>query len=70
MKQTALKKIIPQVGAAEGIAGKDRGGRHAAGITWLSGSQLKWAAVTRKGIMVTVVNWLLDLAIIYSDTLT
>lgn len=34
------------MGAAEGVAGEDRGGRHAAGITGLSGSQFKRAVVT------------------------
>lgn len=35
------------MGAAEGIAGKEGGGRHAAGVTWLSGSRLEGAVVTR-----------------------
>lgn len=36
---------LPELSAAVGVAGKEGGGGHAAGITWLSGSRFKRAAV-------------------------
>lgn len=42
-----LREGSPQLGAAEGVAGKDRGGGHAAGVTWLPGSHFERAVVAR-----------------------
>lgn len=40
-----IQEALPELGAAVGVAGEEGGGGHAAGITWLSGSQFKGAAV-------------------------
>lgn len=38
-------EALPELGAAVGIAGEEGCGGHAAGITWLSGTRFKRAAV-------------------------
>lgn len=40
-----IEEALPELGAAVGAAREEGGGGHAAGITWLSGRQFKWAAV-------------------------